>query len=82
MKFYPKRISDQIATAAYRGEVVYYLLVISSLQTGQSPWANLCDKPASAYMTSRLTLEKGLGQDGTSEVCYSVYQMLLAYGII
>jgi hypothetical protein len=38
MKFYPKRDLDQIATAAYREKVVYSLLVISSLQTGQSPW--------------------------------------------
>jgi hypothetical protein len=32
-------------------------------------------------MTSRLILEKGLGKKGTYEVCYSVYQMLPAYGI-
>ena len=32
MKLYPKRGLDQIATAAYREKVVYYFLVISSLQ--------------------------------------------------
>jgi hypothetical protein len=45
MKLYPKMGLEQIATAAYREKVVYYLLVISSLQIGQSPWGTRVIKP-------------------------------------